>query len=63
MKWLKYQLMMILLNYQYGRKLAKVSRDRFKNCKRGLQAAQRQVVHNWAAGERHRIYTSIYGAK
>lgn len=63
MKWLKYHILMIRLNYQYHRKLKMVARNRFITSKYGLQALERQRVHNWMAGERHRIYMSVYGAK
>lgn len=63
MKWLKYNLLMILLDIRYARKLADVSRNRFKYNKYGLLTPQRKVVHQWANAERLRIYQSIYGEK
>lgn len=58
---LVYEFKLWWLNFQYGRKLAQVQRDRWKNCKRGMLVKQRQVVHEWAANERFRLYQETYG--
>lgn len=61
MKGLIYELKILWLEIQYAHRLAKVSRDRFKNCKRGMMFEQRRVVHDWAAARRVEIYQSVYG--